>query len=189
MIVELLAGITTKLAGLGIATKAGMGLGVAAVSVTGAGAGGVLPGPVQDAVAGVVATATPFTFPESANPKASVGAGVSADATGAADGVPGVDGKSIAEAVKAGAGAGAVEANTGSTGLGRANETPAAGKVPTSLPVPGASAGLSTAAETPAAGKVPASVPPAGAQASVGIDTAKDTPAAGRIPVNVPGRP
>ena len=56
---------------------------------------------------------------------------------------------------------------------------------------------LFTAAETPAASKVPTSVPPVtpgagadvGAQGSVGIGTANGTPAAGRIPANVPGRP
>lgn len=199
LISELLAGLTAKLAGLGMAAKAGMGLTLAAASTTAAGAAGVLPAPVQHAVATAVSTATPFSFPDTADSHAVVGAAVSVDATGATDGVPGVDGKAVADAAKAQAGA-----NSGTTGLDRANQTPAAGHVPTSVPVgapatPGApaSTGLGTASGTPAAGHVPSTVPPvttgahtgAGSQGSVGVGTANSTPAAGRIPANVPGRP
>ena len=64
---ELLAGIAAKLAGLGIAAKAGLGLTVAAASVTSAGAAGVLPDPVQHAVANTVEASTPFSFPDAAD--------------------------------------------------------------------------------------------------------------------------
>ena len=166
LISELLAGLTTKLAGLGMAAKAATGLAVAAAAVTSAGAAGVLPAPVQHAVSTTVGAATPFTFPDSARAQADAHAGVAA--------------------------------NTGVTGLDRANQTPAAGRAPIAVPVPGAvgsqaSTGLGTTAGTPAAGHVPTSVPvaPAGAgtQASTGLGTAAGTPAAGHIPASVPGRP
>ena len=215
LISELLAGLVTQFAGLGMAAKAAMGLTLAAASTTAAGAVGVLPAPAQNAVATVVGAATPFSFPEAANDKAGFGATVSTDATGASDSAPGVDGKTISDAARAKRDAEApipagtattnpgvrVGANTGATGLNRANETPAAGRPPASLPAatgvpaaPGsqASKSLGTASSTPAAGNVPSSVPPttpsAGAQGSTGLSTASSTPAAGRVPPSA-GRP
>jgi len=207
---ELLAGLTTKLVGLGMAAKAGMGLTLAAASTTAAGAAGVLPAPAQHAVATVVSSATPFSFPDTANSAAGVGAKAATDATGSLDATVSDATKTVTDATKTvtdapnipagtgGAGA-SVGANTGATGLARANETPAAGKVPTSLPAAASGAGsqgstgLNTANGTPAAGKVPTSVPvasaSAGSQASTGVGIANGTPAAGRIPANVPGRP
>jgi hypothetical protein len=194
-----------KLAAVGLAAKVAMGVGVAAASTTAAGALGVLPGPAQHVVATVVDAATPFTFPDKTENKANFGATVSADATGTSDGVPGVDGKAVSDAARnkgdgttpstdAGGGNG-VGANTGSKGLDRANETPAAGNVPTSLPAngkpdaPGApgSNGLGTAATTPAAGKAPTSVPPTtpaapGGQGAPGRSTVSSTPAADKVP-------
>jgi len=64
LISELLAGLTTKLAGLGMAAKAGLGLTLAAASTTAAGAAGVLPAPVQHAVAQVVNASTPLNLPD-----------------------------------------------------------------------------------------------------------------------------
>ena len=177
---------STKLRGIGLAAKAGLGLALIAASTTAAGAAGVLPDPAQHAVATVVEAATPFSFPDAAADKARFGGTVSNDATGASDGVPGVDGKAVSDAAKrkhdavdaptptgTGRGSGAnppggVGANTGATGLDRANETPAAGHPPTSVPVttgppaaPGSpgSKGLATAGGTPAADNVPTSVP------------------------------
>ena len=170
-----LRGAAARLAGMGLLAKAGLGFGLVAASTTAAGAVGVLPGPAQHAVATVVGAATPFTFPDKASDKAGT---VSRDATGARDGVVGVDGKTVSGGAKttsstspgntpAGAGVGA--SNTGATGLDRANQTPAAGHVPTSVPgngggppaTPGSKGanGLETADTTPAAGKPPASVP------------------------------
>ncbi|HEV2759090.1 MAG TPA: hypothetical protein VGV86_05930 [Acidimicrobiales bacterium] len=208
LITELLAGLAAKFAGLGMVAKAGLGLTLAAASTTAAGAAGVLPAPAQHAVATVVDAATPFSFPDETKDKANFGATVSADATGASDGVPGVDGQTVSDAARNKSkpddtsvtpGGNGVGANTGAKGLDRANETPAAGNVPTSVPggggagvVPGAPAasGLGTASSTPAAGKVPTSVPPvipaapatAGAPGNSGLDTAGATPAAGRVP-------
>jgi hypothetical protein len=183
LIGELLAGLVAKVAGLGMATKAGMGLALAAASTTAAGAVGVLPAPAQHAVATVVDAATPFTFPDSEKEKDNFGATVSADATGASDGVPGVDGQVVSDAAKNKAkpdetsdgtsrtpgGNGVGPSTAGSTGLDRARETPAAEHVPTSVPVrngaadaPGSPSAnrLGTANSTPAAGKAPTSVPP-----------------------------
>jgi hypothetical protein len=52
------------LAGLGIAGKLALGVGVAAAATTGAGAAGVLPGPVQHAVAKAVNEVSPFSMPD-----------------------------------------------------------------------------------------------------------------------------
>ncbi|MGH9189925.1 MAG: hypothetical protein ACRD0Q_07835 [Acidimicrobiales bacterium] len=194
LISELLSGLAAKLAGLGMAAKAGMGLSLAAASVTAAGATGVLPGAAQHAVATVVSTATPFTFPDHASASAEIGATVSGDATGATDAKVGVDGKAVSDAAKA-HGDAEGNAHSGVTGLDRANQTPAAGHVPTSVPKPaepGSVTGLDRANETPAAGHVPTSVPAsddASSQGSTGVDHANQTPAADHIPANVPGRP
>lgn len=168
-----LRGALGRVAGLGLLAKAGLGFSLVAASATAAGAAGVLPGPAQHAVAKVVGAATPFTFPDKASDKAGHGATVSTDATGSTDGVAGVDGQDVSDAAKTTPGNGSTPAgvgpsDTGATGLNRANETPAAGNVPTSVPgrggqstTPGAHAGngLGTANTTPAAGKPPASVP------------------------------
>ena len=60
LVSELLAGLTAKLAGLGLAAKATLGLGIATVAVTGAGAANVLPDPAQHAVATVVNAVSPL---------------------------------------------------------------------------------------------------------------------------------
>ncbi len=61
---ELLAGLTTKLAALGLGAKATLGLGIASVAVTGAGAANVLPDPAQHAVASVVNAVSPLELPD-----------------------------------------------------------------------------------------------------------------------------
>ena len=66
---------TTKgfLAGLGIAGKVALGASLAAAATTGAGAAGVLPKPLQHAVATTVSTITPFEFPDGGSPGGSGG--------------------------------------------------------------------------------------------------------------------
>lgn len=161
-----LRGALSRAGGLSLLAKAGLGLGLIAASSTAAGAAGVLPGPAQHVVATVVGAATPFSFPDKASDKADHGRTVSSDATGASDGVRGVDGGDVSGAVRAtpstSAGGGTttgdpVGPSTGATGLDRANETPAAGHVPTSVPghdepavTPGAK-GQETSGSTPAA--------------------------------------
>jgi len=141
LISELLAGLATKLAGLGAAAKAAVGLTLAGAgaSVTAAGAVGALPAPVQHVVATAVSSATPFSFPDSTNDHANFGTTVSKDATGATDGTPGVDGHVVSDEGKnkpddhADDNGVHVGANTGAKGLDRANQTPAAGHVPTAV--------------------------------------------------------
>lgn len=53
-------------AGLGVAAKVALGAGIAAAATTGAGAAGVLPPPVQHAVAATVDAVTPFSLPDPA---------------------------------------------------------------------------------------------------------------------------
>jgi len=196
---ELLGGgVAARLAGMGLWAKAALGATLVAASATAAGAVGALPGPAQHAVATVVGAATPFTFPDSANAKAGFGATVSSDATGASDGVHGVDGTAVSGAARdkhgdegtAGADGTPVGPNTGATGLDRANETPAAGHVPTSAPVatgkpttPGSegSKGLDTASTTPAGDKIPTTVP-AGGKGTSGGNPAVTTPTTARAP-------
>jgi hypothetical protein len=142
MIPTLLSGIAAKLAGLGLAAKAGLGLSMAVASVTAAGAAGVLPDPVQHAVAEAVGAVTPFQFPDTGDDKADFGGGISTDAT---DDDEGVDGPSIADEAKDQGGdlpadAGdrpaepGVPADAGSQGIDQANQTPAADDTPSSVP-------------------------------------------------------
>jgi hypothetical protein len=205
LVSDFLSSLAAKLGALGLAAKLGLGVGVAAAAVTSAGAAGVLPAPAQNVVAGAVNTVTPFHLPEGGDHHTNFGATVSADATGASDGVHGVDGQAVADAARQhaqGAGDGASATGTShATGLDRANETPAAGHVPTSLPGGGddgtapddgseGSNGLSHAGDTPAAAHVPTSTPPsdAGSHGSTGLTQAGQTPAAGHVPSS-PGRP
>ncbi|MDP9404208.1 MAG: hypothetical protein M3P85_12980 [Actinomycetota bacterium] len=123
--------ITELLAGLSIAAKAGLGVGIAAASVTGATVADV--GPVRDAVEAV----TPFNF-DKANDKADFGERVSTDANGDEKGV---DGKEISDEAQQRAAdrrdsAPVPEdpASNGQKGLDKANDTPAAGRAPTSVP-------------------------------------------------------
>jgi hypothetical protein len=214
-----LRGAFGRVAGLGLLAKAGLGFSLVAASTTAAGAAGVLPGPAQDAVAKVVGAATPFTFPDTASAKAEHGRNVSTDATGAGDGVAGVDGKAVSGAAKtnpgsagngsnpAGAnpngatpngatpnGTGVGPSDNGAAGIDRANETPAAGHVPTSVPGrsgPPATSGKptdrpATPTTRPAAANPPESVPapkPVGppgtaSPGGTGRSTAPTTPSA-----------
>jgi hypothetical protein len=160
----------------------------------------VLPDPAQHAVAKVVSAATPFSFPDKASDKAGHGRTVSTDATGASDGVRGVDGQAVSDAKTppgtpaggpATTAANGVGANTGATGLDRANETPAAGNAPTSVPgnggppvTPGKGAnGQDMADSTPAPAKGTTTVPAPGPPATPGATnrgTTPTTPAADR---------
>ncbi|HVL28269.1 MAG TPA: hypothetical protein VM390_08980, partial [Acidimicrobiales bacterium] len=152
MIPALLGGLASKLAGMGVAAKAGIGLGIAATATAGVAA--VLPPAADnatnaDAGAGVTASVELPSLPSLPSlpvdvtlpSEAGFGLQVAADATAGA------------------AGAGA------QFGLDVANRTPAAGNVPTSVP----------------AGP-PASVPAAQGQGSgqpeaTGLDRARQTPA------------
>jgi hypothetical protein len=60
---EAFAALAAKIASASSLAQATAGLGIAVAGVTGAGAAGVLPGPIQDGVAGAVETVTPFDLP------------------------------------------------------------------------------------------------------------------------------
>ena len=64
LVSDLLAGLATKLAGLGLVAKAALGLGVATAAVTTAGVAGVLPYPAQHAVSTVVSAISPLELPD-----------------------------------------------------------------------------------------------------------------------------
>jgi hypothetical protein len=152
------AAVAAKAAGLGIAAKIGLGASLAAASVTGAGAAGVLPGPANDAVQNAIEVLSPLEFdgrrdaPESVEQPTNFGDEVSDDATGRSDGENGVDGHQIAEEAPGaenrpdpGDSDSEGSGQSDSTGLTRANETPAEAHAPDSVPstVPGSPAGPS----------------------------------------------
>jgi type IV secretory pathway VirB10-like protein len=60
--------LVAKILSAGAIAQAATGAGIVVVAFTGAGAAGVLPGPVQDTVATVVETVTPFDLPHSHDP-------------------------------------------------------------------------------------------------------------------------
>jgi hypothetical protein len=65
--IGILAAAAAKFASAGAVAQASTGVGLALVSVTGAGAAGALPGPVQDSVASVIESVSPFDLPDSAD--------------------------------------------------------------------------------------------------------------------------
>jgi len=88
----LLEVMTAKLAGLGLLAQIGVGVAAASAITVGAATTDTLPGPAQDAVAGLVARISPFELPGSAD----AGEQVSGDAH---DQTPGVSGTDIADQV------------------------------------------------------------------------------------------
>jgi len=62
-----LAVLAAKITSASTVAQATAGLGIAVAGVTGAGAAGVLPGAVQDGVAGAVEAVSPFDLPDSAD--------------------------------------------------------------------------------------------------------------------------
>jgi hypothetical protein len=64
---HVIAGLAAKIASASTVAQVAAGVGVAVAGVTGAGAAGVLPGPVQDGVAGAIEAVTPFDVPDSAD--------------------------------------------------------------------------------------------------------------------------
>ncbi|HET6950890.1 MAG TPA: hypothetical protein VFI47_10970 [Acidimicrobiales bacterium] len=152
-----LAVLTGKVAGLGVVAKIGLGATLAAAGVAGAGAAGVLPPAANDAVRGAIEVVSPveFNHPGTTENPATFGHRVSPDATGAADGQPGVDGPATAGDAP-GTAPGQAPGQTGETGLDRAHETPAAGNVPDSVPSTVPERGRP---EDAGSGQTPSSVP------------------------------
>jgi hypothetical protein len=67
MLLQGIAALVTKIASASTVAQVAAGVGVTVAGVTGAGAAGVLPGPVQDGVAGAIEAVTPFDVPDSAD--------------------------------------------------------------------------------------------------------------------------
>ena len=67
MLLQGIAAVLTKIASASTVAQVATGLGVTVAGVTGAGAAGVLPGPIQDGVAGAIESVTPFNVPDSAD--------------------------------------------------------------------------------------------------------------------------
>ena len=65
MLLQGIAAVLTKIASASTVAQVAAGLGVTVAGITGAGAAGVLPGPVQDGVAGAIEAVTPFDVPDS----------------------------------------------------------------------------------------------------------------------------
>ncbi|MEW6473985.1 MAG: hypothetical protein AB1679_17175 [Actinomycetota bacterium] len=185
MISSLLSGLAAKLSAAGLAAKASVGLTMAAASVTGGAAAGVLPEPVQHAVAGVANAVTPFHFPDQAADPADFGDRVSDDAR---DDEPGVDGSVIADETRQlgeerRAEAGAPD-EPGAEGLDRARQTPAADHLPATLPAGRSTVDQYRPVEPPSG--IPAQVP-AGRPENVPSGEPDGTPSQ---PQNVPsGQP
>jgi hypothetical protein len=118
-IVELLAGSALA--------KALLGVGIAAAATTGAGAAGIAPEPVNDAVTRIIDVVTPFETDRGTTPDDPVAPSPPAPQA--------VDGPSVAEAKRDGDTTPATPpSDPGTQGLERANETPAEGHAPTSVP-------------------------------------------------------
>jgi len=134
--IESVAGLTGKVASLGLVAKLGLGTSLAAAGVAGAGVAGVLPAAANDAVRGAVEVVTPVEFNSNENDTTNFGDRVSADATSESDGENGVDGQQISEEAPGAANrsdSGAADeppGQSGETGLTRANQTPAAPNAP-----------------------------------------------------------
>jgi hypothetical protein len=136
-----LAGVTSRIAGLGLAAKAGLGASLAVAGVAVAGSAGALPAAADHAVRDAIEVVSPLDFSEPGDQAPDrFGARVSADATGTSDGAKGVDGPSVAAEAPGAehradpAAAGGAPGVPGETGLARANETPAAPHVPETVP-------------------------------------------------------
>jgi hypothetical protein len=133
---ERVAGITGKVAGLGLVAKLGLGASVVAAAAAGAGAAGVLPAAATHAVRGAIEGVTPVEFDSNGNDESNFGDRVSADATGESDGENGVDGQQISDEAPGAANrpesgpADEAPGQSGETGLTRANQTPAAEHAP-----------------------------------------------------------
>jgi hypothetical protein len=96
--IESVAGLTGKVAGLGLVARLGLGTSIAAAGVASAGVAGVLPAGANDVVRGAIEVVSPIEF-DSNNGGGTTNFGdrVSSDATGESDGEKGVDGQQIAE--------------------------------------------------------------------------------------------
>jgi hypothetical protein len=144
--IDRVAGLTGKVAGLGLVAKLGLGASLVAAAAAGAGAAGALPASANHAVRGAIEGVTPIEFDSHGNDEGNFGDRVSADATGESDGENGVDGQQISDEAPGAAnrpdsGPADAPGQSGETGLTRANQTPAADHAPDTPGAPSADAG------------------------------------------------
>jgi len=145
------AGLTGKVASLGLVAKLGLGASLAAAAAAGAGAAGVLPAAANHAVRGAIEGVTPVEFDSNGNDDSNFGDRVSSDANGESDGENGVDGQVISQEAPGAAhrpDSGA-PGQSGETGLTRANQTPAAENAPDTPGAASADAGSAADAGDP----------------------------------------
>ena len=134
--IDRLAGLSGKVASLGLVAKLGLGASLVAAAATAAGAAGVLPAAANDTVRGAIEGVTPIAFDSNGNDDTNFGDRVSADATGESDGENGVDGQQISDEAPGAANrpdsgpADEPPGQSGETGLTRSNQTPAAEHAP-----------------------------------------------------------
>src|SRR5262245_58137964 len=146
--IDRVAGLTGKVASLGLVAKRGLGATLAAAAATGAGAAGMLPASANHAVQGAIEGVSPIEFDSQGNDDSNFGGSVSADATGESDGENGVDGQEISDeapgaAHRSDSGSADAPGQSGETGLAQANQTPAADHAPDTPGAPSADAGNS----------------------------------------------
>ena len=132
-------------AGLSLAAKVALGAGFAVAATATAGVAGVLPGPVQHAVADAVGSVSPFELPGSGNSSTADGPGTG----GSAPATPGNDGNGAP-----GAGSGPLPGSGSGPATGAPSGTPTQGA---GTPEPGAPTGEPT---PPPATDAPATPPP-----------------------------
>jgi hypothetical protein len=128
-----LSGLAAKFAGFGLPAKVLMALGITMTGLTAGAGAGALPAPVQQTVAGVMNTVTPFQFP--------TGQGSGSGDVAVAVGAPGANG----EQTGATAGASASPGASTSAGASASASSPAGDNAPAagvpaddgSLPIPG----------------------------------------------------
>lgn len=140
--IDRLAGLTGKVASMGLVAKLSLGASLAAAAAAGAGAAGVLPAAANHAVRGAIEGVTPVEFDSEGNDDANFGDRVSDDATGESDGENGVDGQQISDEAPGAAHRpdSGSPGESGETGLAQANQTPAAEHAPDTPGAPSANA-------------------------------------------------
>jgi hypothetical protein len=165
------AGLTARVAGLGLVAKIGLGASIAAASVTGAGAAGVLPAAANDTVRHAIEAVSPVEFTDRGDDPSSRAdhEPIESPSSRDPDGQEADDGPAIADDEPEAdhrpdpAAVDEPPGQSGETGLTRANETPGASHAPDAPPstTPGATSPSTTPGhpDDPGQGHSPASVP------------------------------
>ncbi len=138
--IKKVAGMTSKVASLGLVAKMGLGTSLAAATVLSAGAAGVLPAAANNTVRDAIEVVLPVEFPNTDDNPNDTGDRLSGNTTRESDGTTGVEGHETADNAPGAehrSGSGAADeppGQSGDTGLTQANQTPAAPHAPDSAP-------------------------------------------------------